>query len=582
MTTRHDVSTVPIQGAYIAKRCPVRIQNDVRRPGEPLPASEEVLLRIEQGIAFEVGIFEELRSMASSTWVFIDEHLERAAAVEATLAAMESGAELIAGGWLPLDEAGRRTGKPDLLVRAQGGYVPVDVKHHLTLDVAEEAAVNVSPLVTPFPGSVESRIGWARRKHRDDLLQLAHYRRMLEACGQASASMRAGIIGKEQVVVWHDLDEPMWQTPAKSDGKKRKMRTTMEVYDFEFSFRLDIAAVAQRSLAEASTQLLVEPVWSGECPDCPWLGHCNLTLSAGFGDPSLLPLIGYREWRLLRDHGISDRAGVARLSYRTARLVAGGVDLAGEADLDPATAALGSAAFLPNAILNARAVTGEHPVYRLPGRSGADVPRADIEVDVDMESTNDGVYLWGVLVTDRANTGLVEPGYRPFATWDPIDAEGEMALFRRFWDWMTDLLARARVGGVSVNAYCWYSSAENTQMRRIAAADPALADEVAAFIASPQWIDLEQVFRESWITGGSRSLKVIAPLAGHTWPVDDPGGGLSMVRRAEATNPESDGPARDAARRWLLDYNRGDVEATLRIREWLDREGRNWPEVETG
>jgi len=230
----------------------------------------------------------------------------------------------------------------------------------------------------------------------------------------------------------------------------------------------------------------------------------------------------------------------------------------------------------------ARAVTGEHPVYRLPGRSGADVPRADIEVDVDMESTNDGVYLWGVLVTDRANTGLVEPGYRPFATWDPIDAEGEMALFRRFWDWMTDLLARARVGGVSVNAYCWYSSAENTQMRRIAAADPALADEVAAFIASPQWIDLEQVFRESWITGGSRSLKVVAPLAGHTWPVDDPGGGLSMVRRAEATNPESDGPARDAARRWLLDYNRGDVEATLRIREWLDREGRHWPEVETG
>ena len=88
---------------------------------------------------------------------------------------------------------------------------------------------------------------------------------------------------------------------------------------------------------------------------------------------------------------------------------------------------------------------------------------------------------------------------------------------------------------MSVNAYCWYAGAENTQMRRIAAADPELAAEVAAFIASPQWIDMNQVFKESWITGGSSSLKAIAPLAGHTWPVDDPGGGLSMVKHVEAT-----------------------------------------------
>ena len=87
--------------------------------------------------------------------------------------------------------------------------------------------------------------------------------------------MRAGIIGKERVVVWYDLDEPMWQTPAKSDGKKRKLRTSMEIYDFEFGFRLDIAAVAQQSLARRPVELLVEPVWSGECPDCPWLEHCR-------------------------------------------------------------------------------------------------------------------------------------------------------------------------------------------------------------------------------------------------------------------------------------------------------------------
>lgn len=578
MTTRHDVSIVPIQGGYIAKLCPVRIQNDVLLPAVAVEFSPEVRLRIDQGIAFETSVFDELR-LAERAWVFIDDGLDRTAAVKATLDALEAAVPLIAGGWLPLDEAGRRTGKPDILIRYEGGYVPVDVKHHLTLGVEDGVSISVSPLATPFPDRVEVREGWMARKHKDDLLQLAHYRRMLEACGHASASMRAGIIGKEQVVIWHDLAAPMWQTPAKSDGKKRKQRTTMEIYDFESSFRLDIAAVALQSLGEPSTELLVEPVWSGECLECPWLDHCSVTLMAGSGDASLLPMVGYREWRMLRDHGITDRAGVARLSYGTARMAARGADLDEEEGIDPATAAFGAAGFLPNAILNARAVTGGHPVYRLPGKTGTEVARTDIELDIDMESTNDGVYLWGVLVTDRANTGLVETGYRPFVTWDPIDPASELDCFRSFWDWMTELMARCRDRGVSINAHCWYSSAENTQLRRIAAADPELAAAVASFIGSPQWIDLEQVFKESWITGGSRSLKVIAPLAGHNWTVDDPGGGTSLVKHLEATNPDTDLPAREAARQWLLDYNRGDVEATLRIREWLDREGSTWPEV---
>ena len=576
MTTRHDVREVPLQGGYIAKRCPVRIQNDVLLPSEPVPLGPEVLWRMEQGIAFEVDVIEELRRLARPDWVFVDYELERPAAVAATVAAMEAGAALIAGGWLPPDVAGRRSGKPDLLIRGVEGYLPVDVKNHLTLEMADDGEAFVSPLAHPFFEAGEARDSWGVRRHKEDLLQLAHYRRMLEACGQAPASMRAGIIGKERVVVWHDLGKPMWQTPAKSDGKKRKLRTTMEVYDFEFCFRLDIAAVARQSLTDPSCGLLVEPMWSGECPECPWLEHCSLTLRAGSGDPSLLPLVGYREWRLLRDHGITDRAGVAKLSYRTASLLATGAELEG-VDLDPATAALGPAAFLPNAILNARAVTGVRPAYRLPGRDGSDVPRADIELDIDMESTNDGVYLWGVLVTDRAGIGLVEPGYRPFVTWDPIDEERELLVFRSFWGWLTETLAKARRVRVSVNGYCWYSGAENTQMRRIAAADPVLTDEVATFVASSQWIDLEQVFRESWITGQSRSLKVVAPLAGHRWAVDDPGGGLAMVKHVEATGSNAD----EAARAWLLDYNQGDVQATLRIREWLDREGATWPEVGT-
>jgi predicted RecB family nuclease len=557
MTTRYDVSGVPLQGGYIAKRCPVRIQNDILRPTVPLPPGTDAQLRMAQGNDFEASVVEELKRVADPTWVFLDAGLEAAAAIAATMAAAGDGAPVIVGGWLPPDERGRRTGKPDLLVRYDGGYLPVDIKHHRTLDATDEGEAALSALASPVPDQAQTRPGWIRRKHKDDALQLAHYRRMLEAAGLAAATSWAGIIGKEREVVWYDLDEPLWQTPAKSDGRKRKTRTTMEVYDFEFSFRLDIAAVAALHLTSSDADLLVLPVRCDECPDCPWRDHCNGILAAGSGDPSLLPGIGYPAWRTLRDRGVNDRAGVAALSYQEA-LAEG-------------------PAFLPAAILHARAALGDHPVYRQPGSRGDDLPRGDIEVDVDMENTNDGVYLWGVLVTDRAATGLVEEGYRAFVTWDPLTEDAEAAVFDEFWTWLSALQSRVEGAGATFRAYCWFASAENTQLRRLAARSATLAQQVASFITSDRWVDLEQVFRESWLTGGSRSLKVIAPLAGYRWPVDDPGGALSMVKHAEATG----GGEQAAARDWLLTYNRGDVEATRAIRDWLDREGAGWPEVPT-
>ena len=243
--------------------------------------------------------------------------------------------------------------------------------------------------------------------------------------------------------------------------------------------------------------------------------------------------------------------------------------------LDTATAAVAGSSFLPRAVLNARSVTGDAPVYRRPGEAGDAVPRADIEVDIDMENTIDDTYLWGALVDDRAGTGLVDNGYLPFVTWKPMGPETEFEVFASFWAWLTDLLARAETAGAEVKAYSWHESAENTQMRRITA-DTELAEPITAFIDSDTWVDLQKIFKDSWITGDSTGLKMIAPLAGYQWPVDDPGGGLSIVRHAEAT---AQTPSKDA-RSWLLDYNRGDVEATATIRDWLSREGSTWPAVE--
>ena len=158
---------------------------------------------------------------------------------------------------------------------------------------------------------------------------------------------------------------------------------------------------------------------------------------------SLLPRIGWRAWRIHRDHGVTDRAALASLDHRTATLVAGGVDLrpllaAIGTRPDDTTAAtvigeqklarlrrlsaagvstLGEARSLcpAHGRLQRRAAdraarpdrprprrAGPLPAYRRRGIRRVTVPRGQVEVDIDLENTEAGVYLWGTLVTDRS------------------------------------------------------------------------------------------------------------------------------------------------------------------------------------
>ena len=614
MTTRPDISVVPFQGGYIARTCPVVIQNRMLVPElEIAERSPDALMRMQDGIDFEATLIAELAVAGGDTWLLVPGELKMDEAQQMTIEAMVSGQPIIHNGYLPADQVGRRTGRPDLLVYYDGGYVPVDLKHRKTLNLSEES-IDVSDLLTPDPGSRRSLVGHSMRTKREEALQLAHYRRMLEALGYASASTFAGIIGKDQVVVWYDLDEPMWTTPSTSDpSRKQKKRSTLDVYDFEFNWRLDIAVAAIDHRDKGGGPLLVEPMWCGECGECGFVGYCSETLDQGSGDVSKIPGNQYSHWRTLRNSGIRKRDQVAALHYPTAALSREGVEVArlmkaaqgvdqttpvaellprarrqienltnagivtvGDLErLDPLTASLGG--FVANQILDARAATGAHDVYRRPGKDGTAVPRADVEIDIDMENMNEGVYMWGVLLTDHSGSGLFEEGYRAFTTWDDLDEQTEQGPFNEMLQWLARHQDLAAGHGLSLQAYVWYEAAENTQLRRIAAnAGPEAVERIETMIQSDAWIDLRKVFNESWMTGGSSSLKVIAPLAGHAWPVDDPGGGLAMVKYTEAAIEDS-----AEARKWLLEYNRGDVEATRAIREWLHREGASWPEIAT-
>ena len=67
-----------------------------------------------------------------------------------------------------------------------------------------------------------------------------------------------------------------------------------------------------------------------------------------------------------------------------------------------------------------------------------------------MESTNEGCYLWGALLTIRDGSDGVLSEYKSFFSWNPDIAAGEIDAFLDFWEWFTELRNEAdRTGGRS-------------------------------------------------------------------------------------------------------------------------------------
>ncbi len=525
--------------AGVVNRCRrrVHLEHDALalRPVGPIdPTAEQ---RSTDAVAHRRAVADELSHLFGEQWAEVPAELPHAERVAMTRALLDSRAPVIWGGRLPVDPAGGRRGGADLLIASRTGYLPVIVVRHKVTDPGSGA--RTAPLSDPGPGRARHDPHRRVRAQPRDQLRLAHALRLLQAAGVAAPGRaRGGVIGLDaDVVVWHDLDAPTWP-----DG-----RTAMSEYDTRFADRL---AVAHAAATDAEP--LARPSRVNECRTCPWWPTCGEALRQE-RDVSLV--LRGEDAVALRAAGVATVDDLAALD----RSADSPVPLVGMSVAD--------------AVLLARAwQRGLSLVRRKPDVT---VPRADVEVDIDMESFGDaGAYLWGCLLTG-ADVG-VPPGYRAFATWEAVPTPEEGYSFAEFWSWLSDVRSRAAQRGLRFAAYCYNELAENRWMLSSAerfAAVPGVPSVAAVqeFIDSSQWIDLFGVVSDEFLCAHGKGLKTVAPAAGFAWHDPDAGGENSMrwYRNAVGLDGAEPDPAQQER---LLTYNADDVRATCTLRRWMSSE----------
>ncbi len=434
---------------------------------------------------------------------------------------------------LPRERDTRRAGGVELLIRDDdhGGYVPVIVVNHKVTDPGSGAMTSPMTRWEPAPDPHRKLRGQVR-----DQVRLAHITRMLERLGLATPAQVGGVIG-------YDADCMVTYELGGEGG-------ILEQYDARFADRL---AVARGEAASA-------PARVSECGSCPFWG--DLTAPDG----STVPGCG----TVLRaKHDVTLVAG----GHRGAMLRAAGIDT-----VDRLAAWQGAAPEewrgrgFDDAVVTARAWLVDEPLVRRTAR--VSVPRADVEVDVDMESFHEhGAYLWGTLVTDAG----VDLGYRPFVTWDPVPTDDEARSFAEFWTWLMRLRDGTLEQGRTFAAYCYSQNAENKWLLGSATrfqgypGVPSVG-EVRGFIESDHWVDLFEYVVEHFVSARGRGLKVLARFAGFDWRDDDAGGEASMAWYREAVGLDGPGDGDPAQRTRVLEYNEDDVRATKALREWMTDE----------
>jgi predicted RecB family nuclease len=545
MTDQASSEQPIVLGSYAAKTCARATHNvyDITVIEPPYEVPESTQRLYDSGNAHEAALFEAW----SAVWPDVVNllHLDKTKAVHvaATLDAMQQRVPVILGGRLPDDVAGGRGGKPDILLfdTVGGGYHPADAKAHFVLSKGNGALV--SKLAEPsFADATPVAFG-LRNRGEADVLQLAHYWRMLEACGHNAASARGAIVGNDPTetfqLTWYDLNEPMFKTFSRTNGTTG--RSPLERHDHEHAFRVKVAQRARQRKGEPNDPPpLVEPLGQDECDGCRWAPACVDVLPAGDLSRELRGALSVREYLALR------RAGIATID----ELVAADVDALLDSNYaDETTNVVRRTLRLQKARVAAELVRDGDVLRLIPG-APIEIPSAAVEIDIDTEWDRQGrVYLWGLLVTADG-----ESKYVAFSDPSALDADGELAIARQCFDWLAATHPDALI--------FHYTAPEPSHARRI------LGDAINAYAGTAAglegWHDLYRTVVACMESRSGLGLKVVATeAAGFHWQDETPGGLESQDWLEEARAGDT------GAWQRILTYNEDDVRATLAVRRFL-------------
>ena len=461
----------------------------------------------------------------------------------ATLEAIASGAPLISGAVLL---GNGQQSHPDLLVRTDVGtgastgvkYAPVFIVAHKVFDRRSEA------VETPTLAVDTQRLGQSQPvPHYKLRVRPRHYDTVV--AGQAHALLAefgcaADVVG----LIGFDASKAIFErAEAVHDIYATALRRT----------RHALAAVTDGLAPVPLGTFPVAPRKVRECRTCRHWARCEAELIAADDISLLVP----------GDKGADYRArGIQTLTALADDAAAG------------ETAAL------------ARAWKLQVPALRK--LDSVTSPRADVEIDIDMEAyLEHGCYLWG---TFDGQT------YRPFVTWGELGGRDEAANFAEFWAWLRERRAAAAAAGQSCLVYCYAAQGENHWLRSSARRFARWADElpglpsvaeVEEFIGSEQWVDMFRVVKKQLVGPHGLSLKTVAPIAGFQWRDTNPdgeaslewyrqatdGGGVGMASVAGDSGVEAAPSPQPGFRTRLLEYNEDDCRSTAVLRSWLDGGG---------
>lgn len=645
-------------GAYPIKfhlECAERTRKDVSYPEElKVPNSDGLQARLDSGIAFEAattaGMLAAYRELG---WQVVeitagaepseevigtaaglaklggrikrtaplcvsiaiadrDNPAHRAEAEELTRASMAAGAHVILGGRLVADG---RVGEPDLLIRTKPHvrrkhaflYHAADFKDHRSFQgKAKPSEWEASSLEEPYY-ETSTLLEAQGVPQLVDSLQLAHYWYLLDSVGRAGGRV-GGIVGREGVVVWRDLDAPLYD---------RRRRSAFEIYDEAYVSYRDAVRHERARLLDPTIPEASSPEWKTACKECPWREVCHEELR-DLDHITLLPGVTPLRAKAHYAADVHSIRELATLDHRTARLIDARVPVdeimtfaaASSADtpveafglpdsviealhaeevrtaadvssLDPRTALYSSTGVvrLGLAIDQARVVRAER-VHRARGVEWVSIPRSAIELDIDIEDDGGGIcYLIGVREARRRGGGVTTE-YIPFVTWDHT-LEGEARNFAEFWAYLQGRLTLAERSKIGAVRAFYFTDHETRYFRHLAEFHrdfPGVpsVEEVNAFCASDVWVDLYPIMAEQliWPTE-DLTLKSLAKYARHMWRDETPGGANSVAwyTAQHEADLAGDTETRDELRQRILDYNEDDVIATWALREFISKMG---------